>query len=83
MAIESAADLRELVDAGNQLVTEAQAAMQAVKDKLDEAISSYAGTSDKLSGAVGNLEAAKNSIDEALAVSLAAIEEANTYSAVL
>lgn len=84
----SVAEVKAAVDAALQQVTEGQAAIQAAREKLGEAQQSLAAAldgsaSDAVGAAHASLSAADQSLEECLGATLLAVEQAQTYTAML
>lgn len=84
----SVAEVKSAIDAAVMQVTEGQAAVQAASEKLAEAQQSLAaafeGSGHEAVGAARmSLFQASTELEECLAATLAAVEQAQTYSATL
>ncbi|GAA4971737.1 hypothetical protein [Actinoplanes utahensis] len=84
----SVAELKAAVQTALQQVTEGQQAIQAAQEKIDEAQQMLAmaldgGTSDAVGAAHASLSQAHQQLEDSLSATMAAVEQANTYTASL
>ncbi|MBW6435537.1 hypothetical protein KZ829_17495 [Actinoplanes hulinensis] len=84
----SVAELRAAVEAALQQVTEGQQAIQAAKEKLGEAQQSLAAAldgsaSDAVGAAHASLSHAEQQLEDGFNATVAAVEQAHTYTASL
>ena len=84
----SVAEVKAAVDAALQQVGEGQAAIQAAREKLGEAQQSLAAAldgsgSDAVGQAHASLSQVDQSLEECLGATAAAVEQAQTYTAML
>jgi hypothetical protein len=86
--VASVAEVKSAIDAAIQQVSEGQAAVHAASEKLTEAQQSLAvalegSAHDAVSTAHASLSQAALELDECLAATQAAVEQARQYSAAL
>jgi uncharacterized protein YukE len=86
--VASVAEVKSAIDAAIQQVSEGQAAVHAAGEKLAEAQQSLAvaldgSGHDAVSTAHASLQQATQELEECLAATMAAVEQAQQYSAAL
>jgi ribosome-binding protein aMBF1 (putative translation factor) len=86
--VASVAEVKAAVDAALQQVSEGQAAIQAAREKLGEAQQSLAAAldgsgSDTVGAAHASLSQADQALEECLGATALAVEQAQTYTAML
>jgi hypothetical protein len=86
--VASVAELKSAIDAAVQQVTEAQGAVQVAREKLAEAQQSLAvalegSGHEAVSAAHASLAQATTDLDDSLTATLAAVEQAQAYTATL
>jgi uncharacterized protein YukE len=84
----SVAEVKSAIDAAIQQVTEGQAAVQSASEKISEAQQSLTSAlegsgHDAVSNAHASLQLAGQELEECLAATMAAVEQAQQYSAAL
>nr|WP_296077344.1 hypothetical protein [uncultured Actinoplanes sp.] len=84
----SVAEVKAAVDAALQQVTEGQAAINAAREKLGEAQQSLAAAfdgsaNDSVGAAHASLTQADQALEDCLGATLLAVEQAQTYTAML
>ncbi|GAB3525698.1 hypothetical protein [Phytohabitans suffuscus] len=84
----SVAEVKSAIDAAIQQVSEGQAAVHAAKEKLDEAQQSLAvaldgSGHDAVDTARASLQQATQELEDCLGATMAAVEQAQQYSAAL
>ncbi|MEV1290564.1 hypothetical protein [Micromonospora sp. NPDC049679] len=84
----SVAEVKSAIDAAVTQITEGQAAVQAASEKLSEAQQSLAAALDgsgheSVGAAQASLFQASTELEECLAATLAAVEQAQSYAATL
>jgi hypothetical protein len=86
--VASVAELKAAIDAAVQQVSEGQVALRAASEKLTEAQQSLAAAlegsgHESVAAAHGALSQAGSDLEECLAATLAAVEQAQSYVATL
>ena len=84
--VASVAELRAAVEAALQQVTEGQQAIQAAREKIGEAQQSLAAAldgsaNDAVGAAHASLSQADQQLEDSMSATLAAVEQAHTYTA--
>jgi uncharacterized protein YukE len=86
--VASVAELKAAIDAALQQINDGQAAVQAASEKLAEAQQTLAGAlegsgHETVSAAQASLSQASQELEECLAATLAAVEQAQLYVSTL